>query len=146
MARAMWKANLVVGGETIPVKLYAAVSDPRVSFRLLHKADGTPVKQRMVHPITRKQVPPEEVRRGLEVDHGVFVVLTDEELAKSEPEPSRDIVVARFVPRAAVDAGYYDRPYYLGPDGDDAAYAALAKVLETWDRLGVAEWTMRGKG
>jgi len=145
MARAMWKANLVVGGERIPVKLYAAVSDQRVSFRLLHKADGTPVKQRMVHPVTHKEVPPDDVRRGVEVEEGTFVLLSDTELAKSEPEASRDIEITRFVPKSAVDSGYFDRPYYLGPDGDDGAYAALAQVLDKTGRLGVAEWTMRGK-
>ena len=145
MARAMWKANVVVGEESIPVKLYAAVSEQRVSFRLLHKKDGVPVKQRMVHPVTRKEVPPDEVRRGLEVDEGVFVVLTETELAKAEPEPSRDIEITRFVPKQAVDAGYFDRPYYLGPDGDDGRYAALVPLLQKSGRLGVAEWTMRGK-
>jgi DNA end-binding protein Ku len=99
----------------------------------------------MVHPVTREQVPPEEVRRGVEVDEGVYVVLSEDELAMAEPEASRDIEITRFVPKQAVDAGYFDRPYYLGPDGDDAAYAAVAPLLQKTGRLGIAQWTMRGK-
>jgi DNA end-binding protein Ku len=141
----MWKAQLVVGGVRVPVKMYAAIAEKRVAMHLLHRADGTPVKQRMVHPVTHEEVPAAEVRRGVEIDDDTFVLLDDAELARAEPEVSRDIDVTRFVPRAAVDNGYFERPYYLGPDGDDAAYAAVVQVLGQSRRLGVAGWTMRGK-
>ena len=49
-ARAMWKGVLRVGREEIPVKLYSAVQERRVSFRLLHETTKSPVKQRMVNP------------------------------------------------------------------------------------------------
>ena len=36
-------------------------------------------------------------------------------------------------------------PYYLGPDGDNAAYFALAEALERKDVIGIARWVMRKK-
>ena len=81
-ARAMWKAELALGDDVLPVKLYAAVEDRGIHFRLLHARDRTPVQQQMVDPRTEEEVPREEVRRGLEVEEGVFVVLTDDELAQ----------------------------------------------------------------
>ena len=53
-ARAMWKADLALGEIKVPVKLYAAVQDTKVHFRLLHAADHTPVKQQMVDPETER--------------------------------------------------------------------------------------------
>lgn len=47
------------------------------------------------------------------------------------------------MPAGAIDHAWYDRPYYLGPDGDSAAWAALAAALETSGRVGVARWVMR---
>ena len=88
-ARAMWKAELDLGGTSIPVRLFAAVQDTKIHFRLLHAADETPVKQEMVDPERNEPVPPEQVRRAVEVDRGVYVVLTDEERAALEPKPSR---------------------------------------------------------
>src|SRR5262245_25202344 len=55
-ARAMWKADLSVGELKVPVKLYAAVRDTKVHFRLLHSADHAPVKQQMVDPDTDQPV------------------------------------------------------------------------------------------
>lgn len=143
MARAIWKGVIRVGSEAVPVKLYSAVEDRSIHFRLLHAKDLVPVKQHMVNPETGDVVESDEVRRGHEVEPGVFVVLTEEEQAEAEPEPSRDIEVLRFVPTGVVDGRWYDRPYYLGPDGDAGAYAALRDALAAEDRMGVLRWVMR---
>jgi len=145
MARAMWKAALRLGDYELPVKLYAAVEDRGVHFRLLHAADQVPVVQRMVDPESGAEVPSGEIRRGIELDRGVFVVLRPEELARAEPAPSRAIEVTRFVPRREIDLAWYSRPYLLGPDGRSDEYFGLARALEDEQRYGVARWVMRGK-
>ncbi len=144
-ARAMWKGTLQVGSMGVPVKLYSAVEPKKVSFRLLHDRDREPLKQRMVDPETEEAVEHEETRRGYPTDDGRVVILDPEELEALEPEPSRDIELTRFVPVSAIDARWYDRPYWLGPDGDEEAYFALAAALEESGRAGVARWVMRKK-
>jgi len=145
MARAMWKASLRLGEYELPVKLYAAVEDRGVHFRLLHAEDHVPVVQRLVDPGTGAEVPTEDVRRAFELDRGVFVVLRPEELARAQPKASRAIEVMRFVPRDEIDLAWYSRPYLLGPDGKGEEYFALARALEESRRFGVARWVMRGK-
>jgi DNA end-binding protein Ku len=145
MARAMWKGRIRFGDVDVPVKLYSAVQDRGVHFRLLHAKDMEPVQQQMVNPATGKVVAYDEVRRAYPMEHGDLVILDDDELAELEPEPSRDIEITRFVDTAAVTHQWYDRPYYLGPDDDDTAYFALAAALSRKDRTGIARWTMRGK-
>ena len=145
MARAIWKGVLKVGGADVPVKLYSAVQDRSVHFRLLTPDGKTPVKQRMVDPSTGEVVEHEDVRRGYEVEEGVFVVLDEEELEELEPEKSRDIEVTRFLDPEVINHQWYDRPYHLGPDDDDEAYFALAEALEKEGKEGVARWTMRNK-
>ena len=49
-ARALCKASLELGDLTVPVKLYRAIDERDVHFRLLHVADLAPVEQRMVDP------------------------------------------------------------------------------------------------
>jgi DNA end-binding protein Ku len=49
------------------------------------------------------------------------------------------------VPPSAVGPEWYQRPYYLGPDGKDTDYFALAKALKEENRLGIAKWVMRKK-
>lgn len=145
MARAMWKAALELGSLRIPVKLYAAVEERGIPFRLLHRKDKVPVRQEWVDPRNDEAVPADAVRRGLEVEEGVLVVLSPEELAGVEPKASRAIEITRFVPPHAIDPSWYDRPYFLGPDGEEADYFALAKALLKEERYGIARWVMRGR-
>ena len=145
-ARAIWKGVLHVGDERVPVKLYSAVeSGAGAHFRLLHEPDLQPVEQKMVNPVTGDIVPHERTRRAWETDDGRLVVLDDEDLESLEPEASRDIELVRFLPAGAIGHGWYDRPYYLGPDGKEEAYAAVIRALEEEEREGVARWVMRKK-
>ena len=127
------------------MKLYAAVADASVHFRLLHAKDHAPVKQQMIDPETQEPVAPELIRRAIEVDRGTYVVINPEEQAALEPKPSRAIAVERVVSADKIDERWFDRPYYLGPDGDDDAYFGLARALEKNSWIAVVHWTMRKK-
>lgn len=141
----MWRAELCIGSVRVPVKLYAAVQDTKPHFRLLHGADLAPVQQQMVDPVRGKPVPKEEIQKGLQVTEGVFVVLTDEDQQELEPEPSRAIHIEQLVDPKRVDPRWFSRPYYLGPDGDEEGYFALAQALDRRERMAIARWVMRKK-
>jgi DNA end-binding protein Ku len=143
--RAIWKGIIRLGNISVPVKLYAAVEEKNVHFRLLHAKDNTPVKQEMVHPETGEVVPAAAIRHGFETEDGRMVILTDEELQSLEPEPSRQIDIISFLPGAAIDHRWYERPYLLGPDEDMESYSALAAALDGSGTEGLARWVMRNK-
>jgi DNA end-binding protein Ku len=142
-ARAIWKGNLILNSTKVPVKLYSAVSDKTVRFHILDQKSKLRVKQHMVEPDSGKEIEATDIQKGFEVEPGTFVILEKEELAKLEPEASREIEVTQFVPPSQIPPEYFERPYYLGPDGDQAAYFALAEALQKKDREGVARWVMR---
>lgn len=143
--RAIWKGSIEIGDESIPVKLFSAVEDKGVRFRLLHGDDEVPVSQRMVSGSSGEPVDKEAVHRGYEVEKGVFVMLSPDELAELEPAPSRSIEIVRFVPADAIDPAWYDKPYYLGPEKSAADYFALVAALRDAGREGIARWVMRKK-
>lgn len=144
-ARAIWKASLRFGAADVPVKLYSAVHDRTVHFRLLDSKRHEPIKQHMVDPDTGTVVESAGIRRAYETDEGDLVILDEEELAKAIPAESREIEVRRFVPHGTITHAWYDRPYWLGPDGEDEGYFALAATLRKRAVEGVAHWVMRGK-
>lgn len=146
-ARAMWKAVLRLGDDkpehAVAVKLYAGVQSRRVAFHLLHEADGVRITQRIVNPSTNEEVPMAEVRKGFPIESG-FVLVDKEELDALRPKPSRDIEVDSFIDLSALDSSWFERPYYLGPDGAGSSYFALAEALRQTRRQGIARWVMRG--
>ena len=143
--RAMWKGVIRFDSVRVPVKLYGAVEDRNVHFRLLHRQDLEPVHQFFVNAETDEVVAREETRRAYVAESGDRVLLSAAELEALQPPPSRDIEVLSFVPAHAIDHRWYERPYYLGPDGNDADFFALADALEAAQVEGVARWVMRNK-
>ena len=142
-ARAIWKGELKVNSTKVPVKLYAALKDQAVRFHVLDERTKTRVKQHMINPDSGEEVASEEIQKGFEVEPGTFVLLDEQELASLEPKAAREIEIKHFVPPSAIAPEFYDRPYYLGPDGDSEAYFALAEALRKQEREGVAHWVMR---
>jgi DNA end-binding protein Ku len=97
----------------------------------------------MINAENGEEVTGEKIQKGFEVEPGTFVLVDENELESIEPKADREIEIKHFVPPSAIAPEFYDRPYYLGPDGDSAAYFALADALGKKDREGVAHWVMR---
>lgn len=141
--RAIWKGVVSFENIHVPVKLYAAVENRSIPFHMLHDRDRVRLRQQMVCSKDNEPVPDDEIVKGLEVDDETYVVVGEEELAELEPEANRTIEVVSFVTPEEVDPRYFDRPYHLGPDGDERGYASLAKALAASDKLGICTWSFR---
>jgi DNA end-binding protein Ku len=144
-ARAIWKGELKIGATRVAVELYSAVKDQTVRFHILEQRTKTRVKQHMVNPSTGKEVPKEEIQKGYEIEPGIFVIVTDEEMEAVEPKSSREIEITHFIPVTHINPQWYERPYYLAPDGDAKAYFALAEALAGQKKAAMARWVMRKK-
>jgi DNA end-binding protein Ku len=144
-ARAMWKGDLKLGTTKVPVKLYSAVEDQTVRFHVLDDTAKKRVKQHMINPDSGEEVPTEEIQKGYEIEPGRYVILTEEDLERLEPTPSRDIQIAEFLPQNTISQQWYERPYYVGPDGDVKSYFALVEALTNKEREGIVHWVMRKK-
>jgi DNA end-binding protein Ku len=142
-ARAIWKGVIRCDDFRLPVRLYSAVRDQRIHFHLLHAPDAVRVRQKLLNPLTGEAVEYDQARRGAEVERGVFVMLSKKELSSLEPKESRDINVVCFLDPHLIDHQWYERPYFLGPDGDTPAYFALAAALQHEQKEGLARWVMR---
>lgn len=145
VARAIWKGRIGFDGLEVPVKLYSAVEDRSVHFHLLHDEDHVRVKQRMVNPETDETVEYDAANRGYEIEPGTFVVFSDEEIDDLKPDSSREIEVLGFVESGVLGHRWFDRPYWLGPDGKKGAYFALAEALSKEDAMAVVRWVMRDR-
>jgi DNA end-binding protein Ku len=127
------------------VKLYSAVQDQTIRFHLLHDQDLVRVQQHMINPETQKVVSRDRIRRGYQLDRDQLVIVTEAELESLEPKSSRDLLIKQFFNVSKINYQWYDRPYWLGPDGEPETYFALAEALAHNEAVGVVQWSMRNK-
>ena len=144
-AHGVWSGSITFGLVTIPVELYSATRRAGVALRMLGP-DGTPLARQYVCPADDRVLSRDEIARGYEVEEGKFVVVTDDEFEQLAPRRSRDIELARFVPRDSIDPIYFVRPYFVLPGAEQTkAYRLLAATMEATGRAALANFVMRGK-
>jgi DNA end-binding protein Ku len=147
VARATWKGAISFGLVTVPVQLFTAVRPQDLRFRQLHAETKAPVKQKRVDAETGEEVPYDDIVKGYEVPGGGYVVVDPAELAELDPQASRLVDIRDFVEQSDIDPVYYDRPYYLAPDGEAAAkpYRLLTEAMERSGKVAIASFVMRSK-
>jgi DNA end-binding protein Ku len=142
-SQGMWGGTISFSLVAIPVQLIKAVEPGRISFRMLHSKDNSPLVRRMMCPKEEKMVPPEEIVRGYEIGPDKYILVTDEELESVSPERGRTIEIVEFVDLADVDPLYYDHPYYLVPEkGGEKSYRLLVEVMHRTRKAGLAKFVM----
>ena len=148
MPRPIWSGSLSFGLVNVPVKLMSATRDRGVHFNQLHEKDKARIEVRRVCSEENEEVPWEEVARGYEMDNGEVVMLTDEELDAADPKKTRTIDIEAFVDIDEIDPIYYDHPYFLVPDSNEAAvvaYHLLRAVMERSGKVAIARFVLRTK-
>ena len=141
---AIWKGTISFGLVSIPVELRSAVRTDRLSFRLLHSTDLSPVKYERICERDGSVVPWREVVKGYEYAKGKFVVLTDEEFKAAAIASSSTIDILDFVQAEEIDPRYFDTPYYLTPArGGEKGYALLRDAIRATGSVGIGKLTMR---
>ncbi len=141
--QGLWSGTISFSLVAIPVRLVTAVDSGRVSFRLLHSKDNSPLARRMFCPAENRAVSSEEIVRGFEIAPDRYVLMTDEELESLTPERSRTIEILEFIDLAEVDPVFFDHPYYLVPaKGGEKAYQLLVEVLRRTNRAGLAKFVL----
>jgi DNA end-binding protein Ku len=113
---------------------------------MVHKKDGTRLKQQYICPKDGEVVERDDIAKGYEFAKGQFVIFSPEELKALDEKATNAIDVSEFVPLSEVDRLYLEKAYFLGPDkGGERAYRLLSKALEETGRAALGQYSARGK-
>ncbi|GIN96102.1 non-homologous end joining protein Ku [Siminovitchia terrae] len=142
----MWKGSISFGLVNIPIKLHAATEDKDVKFRSLHNECHTPVKYEKVCPTCEKEIGTEDIVKGYEITKGKFVVVEEDELkGLKDAVEEKAVEIIDFIKLEEIDPIYFNRSYYMSPDGGNKAYGLLRKALTDSEKVGLAKIMIRSK-
>ena len=138
--RAIWKGSISFGLVYIPVAVYPATREEKLSFRQLRATDLSPIKYKKVAEADSKEVSADQIVKGFEYERGQYVVLKDEDFAKVKIESTHSIDITDFVELGQVDPKFFYKPYFLEPQkGGEKAYSLLHKALSGTGKIGIAK-------
>src|ERR671931_263356 len=150
--RTIWNGSISFGLVNIPVGMALATKPSArqsdVSFRMLHRECGTPIKNKRWCPQHDREVTNDEIVKGWEVAKGQFVIVEDADLEALETaDDTRTIAITRFVELDQVDPIFFDRTYFLAP-ADAAAqrrpYVLLLEAMKETNTAAVGKFVRQG--
>jgi len=145
--RTFWKGYLRLALVAIPVRLVSAeIAQATPHFHQIDRKSKQRIHYLKVAANDRK-VASEDIVMGYEVEPGNYVLLEKDELNAVKLETRHTIELTQFVDAADIDPLYFDRPYYLLPDGDVAeeGYVVIRDALRAARKVAIGQLTLRGR-
>jgi DNA end-binding protein Ku len=146
----VWSGNLRLSLVLVPVRMFPATStEGTIAFRMIHQPSGKPIKY--LKGIETEQgfeeVPEEEIIKGYEHTKGHHVLINPEEIDALKLEAKHTIDMKMFVDLDQLDSRYFEKPYYLLPDGDEAdeGYTVLRDAFAKTKKMAVGQLIMHGR-
>jgi DNA end-binding protein Ku len=138
--RPIWKGSISFGLVYIPIAVYPATREEKLSFRQLRATDLSPIKYKKVAEADSKEVSADQIVKGFEYERGQYIVMKEEDFEKVRIESTHSIDITDFVNLEQVDPKFFYKPYFLeAQKGGEKAYALLHKALSGTGKIGIAK-------
>ena len=145
--RTFWKGQLRLALVTIPVRLVTALAkEKQIHFHQVDRNTKQRIRYEKIAPGVG-EVSKDDIVYGYEVEPGNYVLLEEEELENLKLESRHTIELVQFVEACDIDPLYFERPYYVVPDGEDAEepYRVIRDALRSEKKVGIGQLTLRGR-
>src|SRR5262249_6910421 len=134
---------------TCPISLYPASSQAeKTHFHQINRKTGNRLRQQMIDEETGKVVDKDDKSRGYEITKGKYVEIEPEEIKAIQVESTHTLDINKFVPLDEIDRRYFDRPYYILPDGKggEDAFVVIRDAMKDKGRVALAKIVLRNRG
>ncbi len=143
---ATWKGALTFGLVSVQIQLSPAARSERISFNQLHKVCHSRLRQPLFCPTCNRMVERNEIEKGYEYEKDQYLLFSEEELDKAEPESARVMEILEFVKLEEIDPLYFDASYHATPDPASAkGYRLLLEAMLKSGHAGIAKVTMHNR-
>jgi DNA end-binding protein Ku len=139
--RPAWRGYLKLSLVTCAVELFNATTQTeKISFRVINRETGNPVRRIYVDAETGDPVDDEDQVKGYEVGGDEYLLVEEDEIEAVQIESSHTLNLDGFVQKAEIDPIYLDTPYYLAPADEvsEEAFAVIRDALREKKMAGMA--------
>lgn len=145
--RSFWKGYLRLALVAIPIRLVSAEkAEATPRFHQIDRKTRQRIRYQKVVP-GKGEVAREDIVMGYEIEPGNYVLMDEGELDSVRLESRHTIELSQFVDADEIAAFYFERPYYILPDGEVAeeGYRVIRDALKAARKVGIGQLTLRGR-
>jgi DNA end-binding protein Ku len=144
--RPYWSGTIRLSLVSLPVHVYAALNrSKQIAFHEIYEPTGERVHHQLL--AGDKAVDREDIVKGYEVEKGEYVLIDPDEIKELKIPSSKTLDIAQFVDADAVDAVYFESPYFVAPaaKGDQATFAVIRDALRSTGKVGIGQLAIGGR-
>lgn len=135
--RPFWRGHLKLSLVSCPVQLHSAITDKNdIHLNFINPDTGNRICNQVIDAETEEVLSREELVRGYQFAKDRYVTISEDELADLRIESSSTMEIEKFVPEADVPAVFFDKVYYIVPDGD-AGLEAFVVIRDAMEKAGM---------
>jgi len=144
--RSIWKGSINFGLVYIPVAVFPATREEKISFKQLRSSDLSPIRYKKVAEADDQEVPSKDIVKGYEFEKGKWVTLEDADFEKVEIESTHTVEITDFVEVAQINPKFFYKPYFLeAQKGGERAYSLLHRALVETGKVGIAKVAIKSR-
>lgn len=147
MARPYWSGTIQISLVQFAVKFFVATeAKSQIRFHQVSRSTGERVRHQKVLESTMEDggeamseqsatVGKDDIVKGYEYAKGKYILIEPSEIANLRVPSKHNIAVDQFVDESDIDPAYFEKPYFVAPDGKAQA-EAFAVVREAMQKAG----------
>ncbi|MES2504698.1 MAG: Ku protein [Myxococcota bacterium] len=146
MLRPYWSGEIRLSLVSLPVNVYPALNrSKQIAFHEIHKPTGQRVHHQNV--VDGEPVDKEDIVKGYEVSKGEYVLIEPSEIKELKIPSGQTLEITQFVEMDAIDAMYFETPYFVAPDGKRGhdAFAVIREALKACEKIGIGQLAIAGR-
>lgn len=159
MARPYWSGSIQISLVSFGVKFFVATEyKNEIRFHQISRSTGERVRHQKVlqsavddgaleDGAEAASVAKDDIVKGFEYAKGQYVMIEPSEIANLRVPSKHSIAVEQFVDESEIDPAYFEKPYFVTPDGDAQmeAFAVVRKAMRAAKKVGIGKIAFGGR-
>ena len=146
-ARPYWSGHIQISLVSFGVKLFTATeSKSEIRFHQLNRKTGERIKYQKTSG-EETAVDNSDIVKGYEYSKGQYVTIEPEEIEHLRVPSRHTMEVKQFVSESEIDPAYFEKPYFVVPDGDAQAeaFAVVREALRKTGKVALGKIAFSGR-
>lgn len=163
MARPYWSGTIQISLVSFAVKFFVATeAKSQIRFHQISRSTGERVRHQKVlesaidaggdaqqddDAPAPSSVGKDDIVKGYEYAKGQYVQIEPSEIANLRVPSKHAIAVEQFVEEKEIDPAYFEKPYFVAPDGDAQAeaFAVVRRAMQQAGKVGIGKISFAGR-
>lgn len=150
MPRPFWSGQIQISLVSFSVKLFPAVeSKGEIHFHQLSRKTGERIHHQKVagQDGTERVTEKDEIVKGYEYRKGEYVMIEPSDIERLRIPSRHTLSVSQFVDLSEMNPEYFEKPYFVVPDGDNQteAFTVIRRALQSTRKAALGKIAFSGR-